>query len=271
MTHRLPFPRLATLCAALLMGQACAAAESQECGAAVLAPLGRALKVAHFAPSPYDDGKDPAGVIVASSCKRMPDDPKLTLAAVGWKTHKEDTKGLAVAIVDESTQAVVALEQDEFDEDASTTMNNGSLRLDTAPYQLAPGVRAFGVDFSGDEQGCGDGSMGPQRTLYVREGRTLRPVMEGLGIAASAYLRGNQPRCVSDPHEAETAILESYDVTIALGSAGKDGWRDLLLTVTPHRYDHKPSRLKPLHVRVPYDGKSYSLEAFRNAYQRWRQ
>ena len=33
------------------------AAESQECGPAVLATLGRALKVAHFAPGPDSDGQ----------------------------------------------------------------------------------------------------------------------------------------------------------------------------------------------------------------------
>ena len=247
-----------------------AAAENHECGPAVLATLGRELKVAHFAPSPNDFGKDPAGVVLASSCKRMPGDPRLTLAAVGWDTHEEDTKGLAVAIVDEADGAVVAVHREEVDEDASTRMNNGSLRLDTAPYELAPGVRAFGLDFFSDEMGCGEGKLGPRRTLYVREGRTLRPVLQDLAVAESWYLRGNQPRCVSDQHEAETAILESYDVTIALGAPGKGGWRDLALTVTARRDDHKASRLKPLHVRVPWDGQSYPLDAFDKAQAQWR-
>ena len=246
------------------------AADNRECGPSVLGPLGRELKVAHFVPAPYDFGKDPAGVILASSCKRAPDDPRLTLAAVGWTTSQEDTKGLAVAIVDESAGAVVALHREEIEEDAGTRMNNGSLRLDTAPYDLAPGVRAFGVDFFSDEQGCGEGSLGPRRTLYVREGRALRPVLQDLAIAESWYLRGNQPRCVSDQREAETAVLESYDVTIALGAAGRNGWRDLALTVTARRDDHKPSRLKPLHVRVPYDGDAYPLAPFGKAYDQWR-
>jgi hypothetical protein len=266
-------PRLPTLLAAALLVHALpalAAAEDHGCGPAVLGPLGRELKVAHFVPSPYDFGKDPAGVVMTSSCKRLPDEPALTLAAVGWDMHKEDTKGLAVAIVDEAAATVVALHREEIDEDASTRMDNGSLRLDTAPYQLAPGVRAVGLDFFSDEQGCGEGSLGPRRTLYVREGRTLRPVLEDLGIAESWYLRGNQPRCVSDPHEAETAILERYDVTIALGAAGAGGWRDLVLTATPRRDDHKPSTLKPLRVRVPYDGHAYALDAFNKAYAQWR-
>lgn len=263
------FPRLAGLCAALFIGQVQAAAESRACEPPVLGPLGRELKVAHFVQSPYDLGKDPAGVILASSCKRMPDDPGLTLAAVGWKTAKEDVKGLVVALVDEKAGTVVALLRDEFEEDASTTMNNGSLQLDTAPYLLAPGVRAFGVDFFGDEQGCGEGGLGPQRTLYVREGRTLRPVLSDLAIASSWYLRGNQPRC-TEPGFTGKSVLETYDVTIALGEPGRGGWRDLVITATAHRDDHKPSRLKPLRVRVPYDGKTYLLDAYRKAYDHWR-
>lgn len=269
MTLRFLLSCLAGLFAGMSVVQARAASEHHECGPSVLAPLGRELKVAHFVPSPDDFGKDPAGVVRASDCKRMPDDPKLTLAAVGWDVHKEDTKGLVVAIVDEAAGAVVALRRDEVEEDASTHMNNGSVKLDTAPYELAPGVRAFGLDFYSDEDGCGEGDIGPRRTLYVREGRVLRPVLTDLAFAESWYLRGNQPRCVG-PDESQKALSESYDVTIALGAPGLGGWRDLVLTATAHRDDHKPSRLKPLHVRVPYDGKTYPLDAFDKAYQHWR-
>ena len=244
------------------------AAESQECGPAVLATLGRALKVAHFAPGPDSDGKDPAGVVLVSSCKRMPDDPRLTLAAVGWDAHEKDAKSLVVAIVDEAASTVVALHQDEILEDATTQVHEGVLRLDTAPYDLAPGVRAFGVDFVNDNPGCGEGGIGPSRTLYVREGKTLRPVLQDLQISGYTYLRGNQARCVSDPHDSETAILEDDAVAIGLGAPGKGGWRDLVLTVTARRSDHKPSR-KPLHVRVPYDGSTYDLTAFNKADAEW--
>ena len=258
----------AALSSVLAQVPAAHAAESQECGPAVLATLGRELRVAHFSPGPDDDGKDPAGVVLVSSCKRMPNDPKLTLAAVGWDVHKPETKALAVAIVDEAAASVVALHQDEIDEDATTRVVRDTLRLDTAPYDLAPGVRAFGVDFVNDNPGCGDGGIGPSRTLYVREGKTLRPVLQDLYVSTWMYLRGNQPRCVSDQREADNAILEDDALTIALGAPGKGGWRDLQLTVTARRSDHKPTR-KPLHVRVPYDGNTYDLTAFNKAEAAW--
>ncbi len=243
------------------------AAEGQDCGPAVLATLGRALKVAHFVPGPSDFGKDPAGVVLVSSCKRMPDDPKLTLAAVGWNAGQEDSKALVVAIVDEASATVVASQREDVDEDATTRLN--TLRLDTAPYALAPGVRAFGVDVYSDNPGCSAGGSGPHRTLYVRDGNALRPVLQDLFISQYRYLRGDQPRCIG-PGESQETISETYAVTIGLGAGGKDGWKDLLLTVTPSRDDHRPSTLKPLHVRIPYDGNAYSLEPFDAAYAKWR-
>lgn len=248
---------------------AMAAGDHQECAQMLLSLLGRQLQVAHFAPDPGDHGTDPAGVVLASSCKRMPDDPRLTLAAVAWDAHKEDSKALVVAIVDESTSRIEALRQAEIDEDAATRVNNGSLRLDTAPYALAPGVRAFGLDVFLDDGSCGEGGSGPSRTLYVREGRTLRPVLAGLSMSQWVYLRGNQPRCAGDPKEAAAAILETDDLAIGLGEPGKNGWRDLALTATSRRSDHQPGR-KPMHVRVPYDGSAYPLDAFNKAFAQWR-
>jgi len=133
-----------------------AAGDNQECAQPLLAALGRQLQVAHFAPGPGDHGTDPAGVVLASSCKRMPDDPRLTLAAVAWDAHKDDAKALVVAIVDESVSRIEALRREESDEDGATR------------------------------------------------------------------------------------ILEDYDLAIGLGEPGKNGWRDLSLTASARRSDHKP-------------------------------
>jgi len=254
-----------------VLGQASAAraaADPSRCSPAVLAALGHALKVAHFVPGPDGDGDDPAGVVVASACRPQPDDPRATLAAVAWDAHAEDAKSLVVAVVD-ATGAPLALAQDEIGEDAATRVRDGSLRIDAAPYRLAPGVRAFGVDVASTNGGCGEGGTGATRTLYVLDGGTLRPVLQDLVMSEYRYVRGNQPRCVSDPREADTAVLEDFKVTIGLGTPGKGGWRDLVLTGSSRRSDRKPGR-KPLHVHVRYDGGAYPLDAFRQAWAAWR-
>jgi hypothetical protein len=43
-----------------------------------------------------------------------------------------------------------------------------------------------------------------------------------------------------------------------------------MLTVSARRDDRQPPTRKPLHVRVPYDGASYPLQAFDKAYAQWR-
>jgi hypothetical protein len=244
-----------------------AAGDDAGCGAAELAVLGRELRIDHFVPGPADFGQDADGVVVASSCRRSPDDPRLTLAAVAWDAQAEDGKSLVVAVIDSST--ALALLKDEIGEDAATRVTGGSLRLDTAPYRLAAGVRAFGVDVLPADGSCGEGGVGPSRTLYVREGRTLRPVLQGLTMSEYRYVRGNKPGCVSDQREAETAIVEDFKVAIGLGIPGKGGWRDLVLTATSKRSDHKPGR-RPLHVHVRYDGSAYPLDAFQDAWTAWR-
>lgn len=245
------------------------AADAASCSAALLSALGGVLAVPHFVAGPSAAGTDPGGVVVTSTCRRAPDDARLTLAAVAWDAHAEAAKALAVAVVDEASGSVEALSRDEIGEDAATQVPPGTLALDTAPYKLAPGVRAFGVDVLPADGSCGDGGAGPSRTLYVREGKALRPVLEGLVMSTFRYVRGNQPRCVSDPRLAETAIIEDFKITIGLGVPGKNGWRDLVLTATSKRSDHKPGR-RPLHAHLRYDGSGYPLDAFRKAWTAWR-
>ena len=267
MKTRTALPRLA--CALLLGAAGARAANELPCSAEVFAALGRQVKTAHFAPGLNDFGTDPSGVILASACKRMPNDPRLMLAAAAWDAGKADEKSLVLALVDEASSTIVAAFQGAIDEDAATQVNNGSLRLDTAAYELAPGVRAVGLDISSDEHGCGDGTLGPTRSLYVRDGKALRPVVAGLSLNPSWYLRGNQRRCVSDPQVSETAITEDVKVTIALGAPGKGGWRDLMMTAAATRSDHEPAR-KPLHLRVPYDGDAYPMVLWVKAFAQWR-
>ena len=268
--HRPLFVAVTVAVPALLLIQAVparAADDRPPCSGPQLAILGRAVKTAHFVPGPRARDGVADGVVIASTCKRLPEDPRLTLVAAAWDAGKADSKALVLALVDEGAAKVVASYRDDIIEDAAVHLEDYSLRLDTAAYDLAPGVRAVGLDIVSEDRSCGEAGYGPQRTLYVRDGTTLRPVLSDLYVQQWAYLRGNQPRC-SGPGE-EAPLLEDYDVTIGLGAAGPGGWRDLALTAVSKRSDHLAGR-KPLHVRVPYDGKIYPLDAFDKAFEQWR-
>jgi hypothetical protein len=113
-------PAVATVLMLALSTGARASAEGLPCAAPVLALLAKQLQVDHFVPGRNAFGSDPAGVILSTTCKRMPSDPRLTLAAVAWDAGRTDSKSLVLAIVDEASAAVVASMKDEIYEDAWT-------------------------------------------------------------------------------------------------------------------------------------------------------
>ena len=238
--RRLRHLLLALLFATLAVGVA-TPAWSAPCGPAVFTAIGERLHVPRLA----------SGELVASSdCKAMPDDPRITLAVVTWDDgHAKDyTKGFVVAEVDEAAGRVVADLAGETYADASTPLGSG-VRIDTAPYLLAPGVRAFGVDMDQRVPRCADGGVEEERTLYVREGRRLRPVLLAQPMSGGWIVEGN---C------GDTEVKQRFDVTIAIGSHTSHGWHDLAITTAFTLSDGEPSARKAERSHVAYDGRAYA-------------
>jgi hypothetical protein len=155
---------------------------------------------------------------------------------------------------------VVASLREDFVQDALTVIRPGVFHVDTAPYLLAPGVRAFGIDTAHTEgPRYADGGVGPSRSLYVREGAQVRCVMADLDLGGWAYLPGHE----GWRDGAVDVQQENFATVIAIGPQASHGWHDLLLTSTSDR------ARRPLHVRVPYDGHAYPLKGYEDAYARW--
>lgn len=168
-----------------------------------------------------------------------------------------NTTPIELAIVDASAGRIIA----SGDAQISSAMlnpdlDNTSLRLDTADYQLAPGIRAFGVDAgSGYTANCGDGTIGPSRSLYVRDGDRIRPGLQGLGLSYSMTMQqGAADRC----HVKATGlpdVTEKWTVTIAIARTMSHGWNDLLI-----RRDFSVNAEPPAahcQATLHYDGKQY--------------
>lgn len=104
-----PVSRLSSIALLFLGAASMSAALAADAGLdgppPVLAALERQLAVARFVVGRENCGKDPAGVLIAATCKRLPDDPRLMPAAAAWDDHKLDSKAIAIAIVDESSPA----------------------------------------------------------------------------------------------------------------------------------------------------------------------
>lgn len=238
------------------------AADEQSCSAPTVAALARWAGISGKLASWSEDN----GLIAATACKAMPDEPGTTIAIVAFDTHhvgQDSDDGhlnQVVALVEGDT--VVAAHRSVIEEDAATQV--GSFRVDTARYQLAPDVRAFGTVFDSAARGpsCPDASTDNELTLWVREGKKLRPVF---GTNLDGWISIDEDACGAG---VEGSRSESTHMTVAIAQTATHGWADLVLTAHIARSrvtDEKDADLGKRTVRriVKYDGKSYGIDMYR--------
>lgn len=232
--------------------------DNRPCAPAIVAVVGEHAGIKGLShPRPgLKPSAENGGTVVANACKVWPGASGRMLAAIAYDDGSIATKKLFVALLDTSKKAVVATYSGSIQEDAAMTLGPDSLSLDTAPYHLAPGVRAFGLDTESEfSQGCVDGGFGPVRTLFVQEGKILRPVLENFYISTWRYVRGG-PSCA----EADDTLVESTSYTIGVGEPGRHGFSSLRITATSDSDSAKPAR-KARSIELHYDGKTYPTRA----------
>src|SRR5690606_37164793 len=111
-------------------------------------------------------------------------DASIMLAAVAYPENGtvpgERSLRLLLAMLSSADAGVLAGHDEALEEDAAFELTPGDLTLDTARYDLAPGVRAIGLVVLSSARGpsCPDGGRNDQLTLCVRHGRASRPVFE---------------------------------------------------------------------------------------------
>lgn len=226
-------------------------ADDTSCSDSLFADVGEHLGLATFAMQSQH-----GGTIVAADCKQAPDNPKLTLAVIAYDQSVEYQKMLFIGLVDEEGGKVVSSLSSVFEEDALTEIGYKSLRLDTARYKLAPGVRAFGFDLtSRSRHYCPDGGFGPTRYLYVREGKKIRQIMADFAVSGWSYLGEDASAC--GKIEAPARPVEYVDRSLTVAASRTKGFADLLVTSTT-RADGKKGVVRTSRI-VRYDGDSYPV------------
>jgi hypothetical protein len=259
----------------------------RACAWALIVACGFSFSAAGFAAEPDAPACDPAitaalahqadvdlgtaaeGTLVAQDCRRFPSRPGIVIAAVAFR-RGEDLVDLRLALWDANRGRIEASGVERIEEDRSLELVEGSVEIDTAPYRLAPDVRAFGVDLTSTYlPNCGDGGIGATRSLYVQEGDALRRVLADRFVSTWMFLSRGNDRCNHADVEAET-VIETYDLTLAIGPGSSHGFHDVVVTVTPSRDDGKPSKLRPFVHTLHYDGHEYPTTALDEAYWAWR-
>ncbi|WP_416269977.1 multidrug ABC transporter ATPase (plasmid) [Burkholderia cepacia] len=233
------------------------AADNQSCSDDIVTAIARWAGIASARISTRDADR----LVVASACKVMPNAPETTIAAVAFdslpksKNPIESNKLQVVALVEGGK--VVAAEKSVVEEDAVTSVDQNSYRIDTAPYRLSPDVRAFGVVFtsSANVPHCAEAYAENELTLWVREGNRIRPVF-GTNLDGWTIVKGSP----CGPEIGDT-LTESAHMTIAVERTSSHGFADLSITarVDPPRNKDK----RQIRTTVRYDGKSYGIDMFR--------
>ncbi|MCL1530636.1 hypothetical protein M3O57_03465 [Xanthomonas nasturtii] len=201
---------------------------------------------------------------VAQTCKPWPYDPAIRLAAIAFSDDAGTAPGerqleLRVAMLDASSGKVLAFYAQDMGEDAAFELDADSLRLDTARYDLAKGVRAVGVVVHSAARGpsCPDFYSNQALTLLMREGRSLRPVLQR-DLHAWQRVKG-EPCSLGKGG----VVTETAKVVVGMASQAHAGHADIVLaanvvtTETAPGSDTDTERTRRVRQVLRYDGKRY--------------
>jgi hypothetical protein len=223
-----------------LAGATARAAQDQDCAPDTLATVD-----AWLAKHPWKTGGTSAELRITAACKRSPVDRDVTIVVAAY-ARGEDDKNEIVALVDTRSYKVHATFTGVIAEDATTRV--GSFGIDTARYQLAPGVRAFGVDFHSQAyvSNAAEFRREVERTLFIQDGPRLRPVLERFALTTWNAI----------PDTGGSGELSHW--TIAVAPTRSHGLADLVVT----RSTDPDLSATPLRTRavLHFDGKSYGID-----------
>lgn len=214
------------------------AQDEQACTPAQLAPID-----AWLAKHPWEVGKTSPDALVTAACKPSPVDANVLIVAAAY-AQDEDDKNEIVALVDIRRAAVRAAFTHVIVEDAVVKV--GSFTIDTARYELAPGVRAFGVDFHSQAyvSAAWEFRRERERTLFIQDGTRLRPVLVGFALTTWNAVPGRKGRG------------ELSNWMIAVATTRSHGLSDLVVTRTTEPDEDGTPALRERSV-LHYDGKTY--------------
>ena len=242
----------------------------QLCDARSVATVGRFVQAANFREPAPGHEPDASAVIAASACRAAPAQHGRLVAVVYRSGHQDDLL-LVIAAIDSTTGQVGASFRGNLDADPAVKLVSGSLWLDTTAYDLAPGVRAFGLDVtSGLPHGCAGVGSGARRSLFVSQGRFIRPVLQDLPMSEWALIQRGKSAC-TDSSAPDLTITENFTATLGLASTSTRGYRDLVVTGMASRDDGHLDERPPLRAVLKWDGRVYSTNEQQQAWTSWRQ
>lgn len=268
MTARNAFCSIALICMGLsqpVQAQSTSVSVKQLCSPDLVSVVGDSLGTKDFS---YGNGD----AIVAGACKVWPKDEAITLVAIAYRAPSDDALNLAVAMIDNSSNEVIASYKGVLGKQAEIQLGRGGLSIDTARYDVTKGTRAFGVDvMRGPIKDCSESGLGRIRNLYVLDGDQIRPILQGFYLSYWRYAPGSNLGWISSENaEIATApATETITLKIAIGKSLTNGFFDLSVFSVSTYDDGSKSNRVPFQYELKYDGKQYPLNEMNKAYIKW--
>lgn len=120
---------------------------------------------------------------LASACKSAPDDTQKMLSAIAYRGQTADAIDFNVVLLDKSSNQILSRFSEVMNQEGDFKVRPHGLKLDTARYVLAKGVRAFGV--RDDFTVCGsaaDSCAGDSLSLYIVKATKITRVLNRLAM-----------------------------------------------------------------------------------------
>lgn len=222
----------------------------------------------------------------AAACKVSPQNKDLIYVALASNPENnphiqgELFYDFTIAIVDTEKNSVTASYKGKLEEDATLRIDESTLSIDTANYKLNDQTRAFGVDVRSDySPSCAEGGFGTRRTLYVQEGKKIRPILQDLIMSTWTYLVYPNPLCKAAVLKGKESapIIEKTLISLSMADTTTNGYKDIMvnakkkviaenwkeLSINAKKIkkilpkDYSP---KPYSYKVSYDGKKYPIQ-----------
>lgn len=204
--------------------------DDRPCNAALIAQALKSQVPIDFGGGELNGGR---GDVIGLVCKPHPLHAEQTIVALFHDLkdkqgeYVENRKGFVLAVIDAKQGKIHSLYRDTVEEDASTRIDEHSLNIDTARYNLAPGVRAFGVRMNiGYSPRCAEGRESNYLTLFIEEGKRLKPIIKNFPMSSWSITEGSN-NC-GDGNASYT--MDNVELTLAVSSTSTQGWRDLEVT-----------------------------------------
>jgi len=234
--------------------------ESQRCGDEEMRNIGKLLSFDDLAYR-NEQGK---GLVLMAACKIWPYDESITISAfLEDLPNDAHNPVLYIAMVDNKKNQLLAQYRDALGNSFAPDIDadNDNLRIDTARYDIAPGIRAFGVDVikgSQDDPYCGAETIGPTRNLYIKRDNEIRFLFyEGVTMSYRTRVKGSVKCKYGKPTTKKGVVFEDIKLTISPSKKTTDGFADLIITGESTYSDGTPSPRKPYHLEMHYTDNYY--------------